>query len=322
MSTSTVDTLVLTAPPPLIEHPASVYLSTLSPGSEPTQKRSLDLIAQMLTNGEANYLTLNWANLRYKHTAAIRAALVKKYEPATVNRILCALRRVLKEALRLELMSPVDYARAVDIASVKSRKELRGRSLIIDEINGLMQVCFNDRTPAGFRDAALIAIMRGSGLRRSEVVNLNLGDFKPQDGEIKVRAGKGCVDRTVYLSEEASCLVVDWLDIRTRCAGSLLCHVNKSGRVVLQRLTPQAVLFILRKRGKEAGIDHFSPHDLRRTFVSDLLDAGVDISTVQNLAGHSNSTITARYDRRGEETKRRAVQKLSISTRTNFASRL
>ncbi len=96
--------------------------------------------------------------------------------------------------------------------------------------------------------------------------------------------------------------MVDWLDIRTRSPGSLLCQVNKSGRVVLQRLTPQAVLFILRKRGSEAEIEHFSPHDLRRTFVSDLLDAGVDISTVQNLAGHSNSAITARYDRRGEET--------------------
>lgn len=315
MSTNTVTSLVLTIPPPLTEHPASVYLSTLSPGSEPTMKRSLNLVAQLLTNGEADYLTLNWALIRYKHTAAIRAALVRSYEPATVNRVLCALRRVLKEALRLELMSPVDYARAVDIQSVKARKELQGRALSIDEIDKLMQICFSDRTPAGFRDAALIAILRGAGLRRAEVVKLNLSDFN-NDGGLKIKSSKGKVDRTVYLSDGAIALVNDWIEIRTRKPGSLLCQVNKSGRVVYQQLTPQAVLFILQKRGLEAGIEHFSPHDLRRTFVSDLLDAGVDIATVQSLAGHSNVQTTSRYDRRGEERKRTAVQALHILTRS------
>lgn len=315
MSTNTVTSLVLTIPPPLTEHPASVYLSTLSPGSEPTMKRSLNLVAQLLTNGEADYLTLNWASLRYKHTAAIRAALVRSYEPATVNRVLCALRRVLKEALRLELMSPVDYARAVDIQSVKARKELQGRALSIDEIDKLMLFCFSDRTPAGFRDAALIAILRGAGLRRAEVVKLNLSDFN-NDGGIKIKSSKGKVDRTVYLSDGAIALVNDWIEIRTRKPGSLLCQVNKSGRVVYQQLTPQAVLFILQKRGLEAGIEHFSPHDLRRTFVSDLLDAGVDIATVQSLAGHSNVQTTSRYDRRPEERKRTAVQALHIPTRS------
>jgi site-specific recombinase XerD len=274
-------------------------------------KRSLSLIAKLLTNGEADYLTLNWAELRYKHTAAIRAALIKNYEPATVNRVLCALRRVLKEALRLELMEPIDYARAVDITSVKASKELRGRALSQDEIDSLMTVCFSDRTPAGFRDAALIAILRGAGLRRAEVVKLDLKDFK-DDGEIKVRSGKGRVDRTVYLSPGAIALVNDWIEIRTKTAGPLLCQVNKSGRVVQQRLTPQAVLFILQKRGLEAGCEHFSPHDMRRTFVSDLLTAGTDIATVQSLAGHSNPAITARYDRRGEERKRSAAAQLEI----------
>nr|MDZ8061259.1 site-specific integrase [Nostoc sp. EkiNYC01] len=311
MSTNTVTPLVLTVPPPLTEHPALVYLGSLSPGSEPTMKRSLSLIAQLLTNGKADYLTLNWAALRYKHTAAIRAALIKNYEPATVNRVLCALRRVLKEALRLELMSPVDYARAVDIQSVKARKELRGRALTQDEIDALMKVCFSDRTPGGFRDAALIAILRGAGLRRAEVVKLDLKDFN-NDGEIKVRFGKGKVDRTVYLSPGAIAIVNDWIEIRTRAVGPLLCQVNKSGRVVMQRLTPQAVLFILQKRGEEAKLEHFSPHDLRRTFASDLLDAGVDIATVQMMLGHASPAQAARYDRRGEERKRRAGAQLEI----------
>ncbi|WP_311774805.1 tyrosine-type recombinase/integrase [Nostoc sp. 2RC] len=268
-----------------------------------------------MTNSEADYLTLDWSKLRYKHTAAVRAALIKRYEPATVNRVLSALRRVLKEALRLQLIDPGDYARAVDILSVKARKELRGRALTQDEINKLMRVCFADLSPAGFRDAALIAILRGAGLRRAEVVKLDFKDFDISDGAIKVRASKGKVDRTLYLSENGISIVNAWIEIKNSATGSLLCQVNKSGRIVEHRLTPQAVLFILQKRAAEAGLESFSPHDLRRTFASDLLAAGVDIATVQIMLGHSNPATTARYDRRGEERKRSAAAKLEIPLR-------
>jgi site-specific recombinase XerD len=80
--------------------------------------------------------------------------------------------------------------------------------------------------------------------------------------------------------------------------------------VQLRRMTPQAVLLIVQKRATEAGVESFNPHDFRRTFCSDLLDAGVDIVTVQKLAGHASPVTTAKYDRRGEEAKRRAVQRL------------
>lgn len=312
-SSHKVASLVLTTPPALIEQPAAVYLSGLGPGSQRAMRQALNVMAGILTDGVADYLNLDWAALRYKHTAALRAALTQKYAPATTNKFLGGLRRVLKEALLLELIDPQDYARAIAVKGIKSTTELRGRALSKQEIALLMEVCLNDPNRAmGARDAALMAILRGGGLRREEAVNLEMKDLHHGTGAVKVRCGKGGKDRTVYLPTGLLKVVEDWLRIRGPSKGAVLCHIRKGGRVVVRSLTPRSVWYLLEKRAQDAGVEDFSPHDFRRTFISHLLDAGIDLVTVQQLAGHSDPATTSRYDRRGEETKRRAVQVLDI----------
>lgn len=309
---SSTDCLQLLQPQSLTQHPAAVYLSQLRKRSQKTMRRSLDLIARLLTQGRSDALTLDWSQLRYHHTVAIRAVLVEQYAPSTVNQMLCALRRVLLSAKKLKLMSPTDYADAADIENVRASSQLRGRALTRAEIAALMRVVKADSTPAGVRDAALLAILLGSGLRRTEVVSLDLSDFDPSTGAIKVRGGKGGKDRTVYLPSSGIRAVSAWLGVRGVKAGPLLYPISKGHRVMKRRLTDQAVLYILQKRAQQALVDAFSPHDCRRTFISNLLDAGADLVTVSQLAGHANPTTTAKYDRRGEAAKRKAVELLHI----------
>src|SRR5689334_3288280 len=112
------------------QHPAAVYLASLtSPNSRRTMRAALDTIAAILTNGQQDSQTLPWGALRFQHTAAIQAALAERYKPATANKLLAALRGVLKAAYKLGYMTSEEYARAVDIPRVKGETLPAGRDL-------------------------------------------------------------------------------------------------------------------------------------------------------------------------------------------------
>lgn len=295
---------------PADRNPALVYLGRLTAeSSRDTMLGALDTLAGWLTGGEASAVTLaqGWGLLRYQHTAALRAELARAYKPATANKMLSALRGVLKEAWRLGHMSAEDYQRAADIPSIKAETLPAGRDLSADEVGALLQVCAQDDSPAGRRDAAIIAVF-WVGLRRAEVSGLDLADYDPASGELRI-LGKGRKERATYLDAGAQSAVAAWLAVRGSEPGPLFWPINKAGRMTNRTLSKQAIHEVIRRRGLQAGLADFGTHDFRRTAVGDLLEAGVDIVTVSKMMGHADPNTTARYDRRPGQVKRRAANK-------------
>ena len=154
-------------------------------------------------------------------------------------------------------------------------------------------------------------IFYGCGLRRGELAKLDAEDFNPADGSILVQ-GKGNKRRMVYLTEQGCQFVLAWLRRRGTAPGAMFCPINQRDEIRISRMRGESITYILRRRQKQAEVESFSPHDLRRTVVTTLLDAGEDVFTVQKLAGHADASTTARYDRRDETAKRRAASRMSI----------
>ena len=301
--------VVPTAPDRL---PAAVYLARLAPGSRRTMRGALDTMAALLTGHQADAMTCPWHLLRYPHTQAVRAALAARYAPSTCNKHLSALRGVLREAWRLGLVDGESYQRAVDLQGVRGSTIPAGRALFAAEVRALFEACA-DRTPGGARDAAMLGLLYGAMLRRAEAVALDLDDYDAEGAALKVRRGKGRKERMAYLPAGGRAAVDAWLRVRGDAPGPLLVPVRKGGLVMIRRLSPSAVLYACRKRQRQApGVSPFSPHDLRRTTIGNLLDAGVDLPTVQRLAGHAQVQTTARYDRRPEAVKRKAAELLHV----------
>lgn len=296
---------------PLDQNPAAVYLASLTSSGRRSQAHALNIIASILSKNQMDILHFPWASLRYQHTMALRTKLVEIYKPATVNRMICSVRGVLKNSWRLGLMSIEDYQRAADIPSVSGTTLPPGRELTSDELRSLITACSVDNTASGIRDRAIISLMYSCGLRREEVVDLNYENYDPENGRLIVQ-GKRSKERLTWLVNGAKDAMEKWIGIRGVGEGRMFLAINKSGKIRDGRISSQAIYDILQKRRIAAGIRPFSPHDLRRTFVSNLMDANVDISTIAKLAGHENVNTTMRYDRRDEEGTREALCSIII----------
>jgi len=306
-------------------HPVTAYLNGLAPSSRRPQLAALEAIARRATQIYSAE-SMPWQRLRRPQVLQIRSLLEENYRPASANRMLAALRGVLRKCWHAGLISTDDYQAAASIKAVRGESEPRGRDLSAGELRSLFEACARapqepahqqDSGARRRRDAAFLAIAYGSGVRRAEAIALDLADLDFASGQLRVRHGKGKNPRQAPLAPTAQPALEDWLQVRGHEPGPFFCAVLKTGRLVregsggLRRLSGSAAWAICKERGQKAGIQAPAPHDLRRTWVGDLLEFA-DLATVQRMAGHASVSTTARYDRRDHAVQRKAAAQLHV----------
>ncbi len=211
------------------------------------------------------------------------------FAKASIARKLSAIRSFYRYLLREEIIS----ASPIMTTSPKLDKRLPS-FLTIDEIERLLEAP-DLSTPQGQRDRALIELLYASGLRVSELVNLNLEQVNLDSREIRVW-GKGSKERMVLMGEPAAKALSAYLEQgRPKLLGNKMSSalfLNRYGG----RLPERRVQRILEKYANIAGIDKgVHPHMLRHTFATHLLDGGADLRVVQELLGHANLSSTQIY---------------------------
>lgn len=301
----------------LEQNPAALYLLTLrSEKSREVMIRNIKSVTRLLGYEDVN--DVQWEALRHTHIQMLIIEMQQSgLAPNTINTYLSALKGILKQAWLSKLIDPDDYQRIKALNSVRGRRLSTGRALQRDEIKRLFLSCdADDNTLTGKRDSAIIALMVGCGFRRSEIININIGDVDIEQNRIRV-TGKGNKDRANPLPEQLLDRLSLWLSTRktlpsAMCSAPLFVRVRRHQSVTCDRLNAQSIYYILNKRGVSEAIAQFSPHDLRRTFATALFDSGQDIRTVQVALGHENIETTAIYDKSGDKRKETAIKGLRV----------
>jgi integrase/recombinase XerD len=302
-------------------NPAKRYLNTLSSSSRRAMRTCLDRVAGLLHSRLDHF---PWERLRADHVRAIAAALTDAGRaPATVNVTLAALRGVARQAFEMRAMEPDQYRLIARVGNVRGcRLKAATSALDLREVGALLDACAADSSPAGKRDACLLSLLAGAGLRRAEAAQLRLADWRARTHCLRVR-GKGNKERLVYLEDGGTRrALLDWLRVRGMEPGALLVPVDGKGRLADRGLTAQAVYNAVAKRRLEAGIRRrFSPHDLRHFFASEAVSEGGDLKAVSDLLGHASVQTTQLYVHGGERAKRQAAALVRIPYRTGGGRR-
>ncbi|HOA35335.1 MAG TPA: site-specific tyrosine recombinase XerD [Bacillota bacterium] len=210
--------------------------------------------------------------------------------PATISRNVASIRSFFNFLVQEGLLedNPAQLVKAPRI-----EKKLP-RVLTTKEIDQLLRQPRND-SHVGLRDKAMLELLYASGIRVSELVSLNVTDFSPEVGYLRCR-GKGMKERIVPIGSVAVSYVQDYL---RNCRQKMLkqneekaLFLNHHGR----RLTRQGFWKILKKYARQSNISgEITPHTLRHSFATHLLENGADLRSVQEMLGHSDISTTQIY---------------------------
>src|SRR5258708_1573833 len=245
-----------------------------------------------------------WITKRSSDLTAVTSADIAAYiahlrkqgrAPSSVARATVAVRS-LHHFLADEGMAPVDAATAVETPRVPAGLP---KALDEDDVTRLIDGVVGD-DPIGQRDRAVLEVLYGTGIRISELVGLSLVDVD-LDSALLRAFGKGSKERLVPLGRLARRALADWFDAgRPALEPERWARRGDAEAVFLNarggRLTRAGAWLVVKKHGDRAGLgDRLSPHVLRHSCATHLLDHGADIRAVQELLGHVSISTTQVY---------------------------
>lgn len=302
---------------PEVQNPLALYLARLAPSSQLTMKYVLQDAADRLGFVEMDIHEVPWHQLQPGHVIALVAALREDgCAPNTSSLYVNAIRGVTNEAWRQSLISHEHLLKMRSVKPMAGTRLSKGKNIRRTLIRELMDVCAADPRPQGRRDAAIIAILYGSGMRKSESVNLDLAQIDFAERSLQV-TGKGNKQLIKYAPTWAFTALNDWLELRRSCLPEgqsddafLFNRIRRGSHITRDRITKHAIYFIAKQRGRQIGMD-IMPHDFRRSFITRVIEEH-DLSIAQKLAHHTNISTTASYDMRGENERRRAIDRFDL----------
>jgi site-specific recombinase XerD len=300
-----------------IRNPLTLYLTRLAPSSQLTMRYVLQDAADRLGFEDINLEDIDWHLLQPEHVIALVAALREDgYAPNTSSLYVNAVRGVMNEAWRLNLISQEHLLRMRTVKPTPGTRLGQGRNLRRTLIREMMEVCAADPRPQGLRDAALIGILYGSGMRKSESVNLDLAQINFDERSLRV-IGKGNKELIKYAPAWAFAKLQAWLEFRREQLKEgeqddsfLFNRIRRGSHITRERITKHAIYYIARQRGEQVGVK-IMPHDFRRSFITRVIEEH-DLSIAQKLAHHTNIQTTASYDVREDNERRRAVDRFDL----------
>ena len=259
--------------------------------------------AALTSRNYDHYLSVFLERTRVKKPADITEPIVREFR-LWLNRqpgVSGGMKKKTQNYYLIALRAFLKYLRKIGVASLQPEKielaKVGARDLDLitaDELNRLMKVPAGDSL-AELRDRAMLELLFSTGLRVSELCSLN-ADIDLSRDEFSIR-GKGDKVRVVFLSPSAKRAVAEYLKKRGDMGEALFIGYGKVGKKKeAMRLTPRSVERIVKKHAIQAGITRkVTPHVIRHSFATDLLEGGADLRSVQALLGHANIGTTQVY---------------------------
>lgn len=285
--------------------PAEVYVVRLgTEHSRATARSALRTVSRAL-----DVEHIDWPSLTYADLAHVRASL-GRLSVGWANSVWSVTRQVMIEGRRLGVIDSGVVDDVLALPRLRGGTGRLGRNIDGEEIAALLAV-LDLKTPTGCRDGALLALLVDGALRRSETVSVATDDWSSSRRLLTVAQGKGRKSRVVPFPEWSADLIDRWIDVHPG-GGMLLRSIDRWGRVA-DSMSSSTVPMILERLCDRAGIQPVSAHAFRAHRLTEVITCG-GLGLARVLAGHSSTSTTSIYDRRGLSELEEVVSHLDQST--------